>query len=44
LETIRQKHNLPPVHSKSTLAPVVPKMPVAAAPKKAVVRSEVQEI
>jgi len=44
LETIRQKHNLPPAVSKSTLAPVVPKMPVAATPKKAVVSSEVQEI
>ena len=42
LKTIRQKHNLPPVVSKS--GPAAPKMPVAAAPKKAAVRSEVQEI
>jgi hypothetical protein len=44
LKTIRAKHNLPAAVSKHTLAPIVitPKIPVA--PKKAAVRSEVQEI
>jgi len=42
LKTIRQKHNLPPVASKS--APTAIKMPVKAAPQKTAVRSEIQEI